>query len=84
MLSFHNHKPGLVTEHAGLCFRNLEGQEVLLHMLALTDRLPQTYSPKQIEHCHIQNDKELFLSGEGGINKSKNLNAYSMSVIPVY
>lgn len=72
MLSFHNHrKVGPVTEYVGLCFRNLDGHEVLPHMLASTDRLPQIYSPKHTEHFQMQNGEELFLSWGGGTNKIK-------------
>lgn len=39
----------------------------------MTDRLPQTYSPKHTEHFQVQNGEELFLSGGGRTNKIKKL-----------
>lgn len=73
MLSFHNHrKLGLSQSMGwGLCLRNLNGHEVLLHVLALTHRLPLTYAPKNTAHFQMQNGKEFFLSGGGGTTKIK-------------
>lgn len=76
-------KAGPVTENVGLCFRNLDGHEVLLHMLALTDRVPKHIHQNTQNTYKCKMAKNYFYLGEEKPTKSKNLNAHSTSVVLV-